>query len=248
MGEFVTNSREITGVVLGGGRGTRLSPLTDETSKHLLPIGDKPMISRVIGQLSSAGVKDVLLLIDQRYASQYMDVLRDGSDLGLESLGYIWQDPFGKGLPSAIGKAERHVGGSKIVVACGDVLIENGIEKPISDFMSQQVGARLVGAYVDDSAGYSPLRLETGKVTDILSKNGQRHQRDVIDIGTYMYHPDVFDRIQDLEPSARGETEIWELNRNYILDGALECSVIDGWWTDAGGSLEAYQGAHERYS
>lgn len=195
-----------------------------------------------------AGIKDILLLIDQRYASQYMDTLRDGTDLGLESLGYIWQDPEGKGLPTAIGKVARHTGDSKIVVACGDVLIENGVHKPVSDFMNQQIGARIVSARVEDSAGYSPLEVEANKVTDILSKDCQRHQEGLIDIGTYMYHPDVFNRIQLLQPSERGETEIWDLNKSYIPDGTLEHSTIDGWWSDTGGSIAAYQEAHERYS
>lgn len=248
MERIRTNSREVTGVVLGGGKGTRLHPLTAETSKHLLPIGDKPMISRVIGQLSVAGIKDVLLLIDQRYASQYMDTLRDGADLGLRSLGYIWQDPEGQGLPTAIGKVAPHTGDGKIVVACGDVLIENGIKKPVDDFMKQRIGARIVGAHVQDSAGYSPLQTAGEQVTDILPKDSQRHQEDVIDIGTYMYHPDVFNRIPALTPSPRGETEIWELNKSYIPDGALEHSVIDGWWSDTGGSIAAYEEAHARYS
>lgn len=248
MGETLANTREVTGVVLGGGKGTRLYPLTADTSKHLLPIGDKPMISRVIGQLSTAGIKNMLLLIDQRYASQYMDALRDGSHLGLTSLSYIWQDPDGKGLPTAIGKVAHQVRDSKIVIACGDVLVENGIKKPVSDFMQQQLGARMVAAHTEDSAGYSPLATDGARVTAILDKDASRHQAGPVDIGTYMYHSDVFERIADLKPSERGETEIWELNRTYIAEGTLEFTQIDGWWSDTGGSITAYQEAHERYS
>lgn len=179
-------SREVKGVVLGGGRGTRLAPLTERTSKQPLPIGDKPMVSRVIGQLSRAGIRDILLLIDQRHASQYLDTLRDGSDLGVQSLSYVWQNPDGKGLPTAINQVRNHVGDSKIVVACGDVLFDDGLEKPVEYFLNKQ---------------------------EILDKDKNRHTPAIVDIGTYIYPPDVFNKIDQLKPSERGETEIWELNK-----------------------------------
>lgn len=144
---ITTRSREIKGVVLAGGRATRLHPLTLETSKHLLPIGDKPLVVRVIDQLLMAGVKDILLLIDDRFASQFMQVLKDGSDLGARSLAYVWQHPDGKGLPTAIAQVENLVGDGKFVVACGDVLVEKGIKSPVDDFMKQEFGARITATY-----------------------------------------------------------------------------------------------------
>lgn len=206
------------------------------------------MISRVIGQLASAGIRDIFLLIDQRHASQYLDTLRDGSALGLRSLSYVWQDPDGKGLPTTIGNVRHHVGGSRIAVACGDVLIDDNLEGPVDFFMSKRAGAHAVGAFMNDSAGYSPLITNGDDVTEILDKDKERHIPAIVDIGTYMYPPDVFDRIDQLKPSERGETEIWELNRSYIENGGYTYSQINGWWIDAGGSLESYEEANEHFS
>ena len=241
-------SREVKGVVLGGGRGTRLAPLTERTSKQLLPIGDKPMVSRVIGQLSRAGIRDILLLIDQRHASQYLDTLRDGSDLGVQSLSYVWQNPDGKGLPTAINQVRNHVGDSKIVVACGDVLFDDSLEKPVEYFLNKQLGAHAIGAFMRDSAGYSPLVTHGNHITEILDKDKNRHTPAIVDIGTYMYPPDVFNKIDQLKPSKRGETEIWELNKKYAAKGTYTYSQINGWWIDAGGSLSLYEEANDHYS
>jgi glucose-1-phosphate thymidylyltransferase len=242
-----THSREVRGLILGGGKGSRLHPLTAETSKHLLPIGDKPMILRVIDQLLEADVKDLLLLIDQRFASQFMDLLHDGSHLGIRSLAYIWQSPEGRGLPSAIAQMEPFVERGRIVVACGDVLIDNGIRGPVSDFLSQRSGARLTTTFMSDTAGYSPLEVQGKKVKQIISKDKERHTPGLIDLGIYMYHPEVFEQIKNLRPSARGETEIWELNQRYADLNRLNFSVIDGWWSDTGGSIETYLAAHKHY-
>lgn len=248
MAKITTRSREVVGVVFGGGQGTRLRPLTNETSKQLLPIGEMPMISRVILQLSKAGLKDILLLIDQRHASQYMNQLQDGANLGLRSLSYIWQPPEGIGLPSALAKVAPQIGGRSIVAACGDVLVENDLTSSVEEFMFQRVGARILGAHMEDSAGYSPLVVEDNRVLEILDKDPNRHTPSIVDIGTYMYPPDVFMRANALTPSARGETEIWDLNRSYANESSLYCSVTSGWWSDAGSSITAYQEAHERYS
>ncbi len=247
MGDLHTNSRAITGVVLGGGRGTRLYPLTAETSKQLLPVGDKPMIVHVIQQLLRANIKDILLLIDQRHASQFMQLLQDGSHLGANSLAYIWQHPDGKGLPSAIQQVAPHVAGDRLAVACGDVLIEQGIEQPVKDFMNQPSGARMVAMRVEDSAGYSPLVTEGSRVVDILPKDPDAHTPGLIDLGIYMYQPDVFERIDTLTPSARGETEIWDLNNTYAREAQLGFTALEGWWSDAGSSIPAYLAAHQHY-
>lgn len=244
---ITTNSLEVKGLVLGGGRGTRLYPLTAETSKHLLPVGDKPMVVRIVEQLLEADVKDILLLIDERYASQFMQVLKDGSDLGVRSLAYIWQHPDGKGLPTAISKMENFVNDGKIVVACGDVLVEEGIYRPVSDFMKQNRGARLTVAQMEDTAGYSSLETQDERVNRILPKDKQRHEPGLIDLGIYMYHPDVFQNIKSLTPSVRGETEIWDLNNIYAKNGELKHTVVDGWWSDVGGGIETYLEAHKRY-
>lgn len=244
---IIGTSLEIRGVVLGGGRGTRLHPLTAETSKHLLPLGNKPMIVRVIEQLLAAEVKDVLLLIDERFASKFMEVLKDGKHLGLRSLAYVWQSPEGRGLPSAIAQVKQFVRDGKMIVACGDVLVENGISQPIQDFLKQENGARMITTHISDSAGYSPLEITDDLVVRINSKDKNRHQPGFIDLGFYMYYPEVFSKIDTLVPSPRGETEIWELNQIYANQGTLRFTNINGWWADTGESIESYLRAHQMY-
>lgn len=244
----LTKSTEVKGLVLAGGRGTRLLPLTAQISKQLLPVGGKPLVVRVIDQLINAGIKDILLLIDERYASEFMQILKDGSDLGLRSLAYIWQHPEGKGIPSAIYQAKNFIERGKIVVVCGDVLIEEGIKKPVSDFMKQKSGARLTTTYLKDTAGYSPLINQGDNVHEILSKDKNRHESGLIDLGIYMYHQDVFERIENLNPSKRGETEVWDLNSLYAKEGNLKFSAISGWWSDVGGSIDIYEEADKRYA
>jgi|CXWL01.1.fsa_nt_gi glucose-1-phosphate thymidylyltransferase len=241
-------NKEIVGLILGGGRGTRLSPLTNRTSKHLLPIGGMSMIARVMRQLTNAGVLDQLLLIDERFASDFMDTIRDGSQLGLRSLSYIWQPPEGKGLPTAISKVENLVQDRKMVVACGDVLIEESILKPVSDFSSQDGGARLISTNLADTAGYSELKTDGELVLDIKPKDKTKNTPGLIDLGVYMYHSDVFEKIKRLKPSDRGETEIWDLNQVYANNRSLYHTTVDGWWSDAGGNIETYLKANERYT
>lgn len=243
----VLGSNEIKGLILAGGRGTRLLPLTADTSKQLLPVGDKPLVLYAIESLLKAGVKDILLLIDDRHASQFMQLLNDGSHLGIRSLAYIWQPREGKGLPSAINQAEPFVKDGKIVVVCGDVIIENGISKPVSDFTKQKTGARMCAASIDDSAGYSPLVTRGENVIDILGKDKNNHKSGLIDLGVYMYHPDVFSKIKGLEPSIRGETEIWDLNKKYSTSNELYFSTVTGWWSDVGSNMDTYIRANKHY-
>jgi glucose-1-phosphate thymidylyltransferase len=248
MQELQPRSREVTGIVLAGGRGTRLHPLTAETSKHLLPIGGKPMVVRAIEQLLAADVKDILVVIDPRYASQYMQLLQDGSQLGANSLAYVWQDPEGKGLPTAINQTAPHIRDERIVVACGDVLIEEGIKGPVSDFMHQQDGARLTATHVVDSAGYSLLQVEGDHVLNIYNKDDTRHASGPIDLGIYMYTPEVFEHIAELTASSRGETEIWDLNQQYVNAHTLGYTAVSGWWSDTGGGIQTYGEADAHYA
>lgn len=167
--------------------------------------------------------------------------------MGIRSLAYIWQAPEGKGLPSAIAQVEHFIKDGKLVVVCGDVLVEKGIKKPVEDFIRQDRGARLTGVSVEDTAGYSPLVVEGETVRKILPKDKNRHEPGLIDLEIYMYHPDVFQKIRCLTPSSRGETEIWDLNQKYADQGTLKLTIIDRWWSDVGGSIETYLEAHRRY-
>lgn len=245
--EIIANCLEIRGIILGGGKGTRLLPLTAETSKHLLPVGDKPLILYAIDQLLDAGVKDLLLLIDDRHASQYMQLLQDGKHLGINSLAYVWQPREGKGLPTAIAQVEPFIRSGRMIIACGDVIIENGLSEPVKDFVKQSVGARMVATYTEDTAGYSSLVTADDHILDIMPKDKNSHTPGLLDLGVYMYTSEVFQYIKSLTPSARGETEIWDLNKIYAQKQQLYYSRVDGWWSDVGSSMETYLVANERY-
>ncbi|MFC5186367.1 sugar phosphate nucleotidyltransferase [Actinomadura harenae] len=237
----------VTGVVLAGGRGTRLAPLTDRTSKQLLPVGGRPLVARVLGQLVRAGIADVLLLIDDRHAGDFLRVLRDGRDLGLRSLGYVWQPPSGAGMAAAIARAEPHLRTDRFMVACGDVLIDAPLGPSVRAFAAQPDGALLVATRTADTAGYTPLRVEDGRVTALGDKDPDRHGPGWTDLGCYLYGRDAFDHVRSLRPSARGEVEIWDLNRRYADAGTLRYKEVKGWWCDVGTSREVYRRADERY-
>lgn len=236
----------IAGVVLAGGRGSRLKPLTDSTNKHLLPVAGEPMVVHAIRQLVAVGIADVIVVVDDRQATEFLRVLRDGTHLGLRSLGYVWQPFPGRGMPTAIGMVEHVLRADKFLVACGDVLTDARLDKALAEFRRQDGGARMVGVWTEDTAGYSPLEVHDGHVTAILDKDRTRHAPGLVDLGFYLYHHDVFDVIRRLRPSARGETEIWELNRHYAAHGRLRLSEVTGWWVDAGGGLDVYAGLRDR--
>jgi dTDP-glucose pyrophosphorylase/predicted MFS family arabinose efflux permease len=238
----------LTGVILAGGRGTRLTPLTHHTSKQLLPIGGVPLIVRVLHQLRAAGVVDVLLVIDDRHATDFLQTVTDGVSLGLRSVGYVWQPPTGQGLPSAIGQVEHLLRTEKFVVACGDVLLEAGLQRAVTDFTRQPSGARMLAAQVPDTAGQTALEVVGDRVTGLLDKDPSRHVAGHMDLGSYFYHRDVFKLIGSLRPSARGETEIWDLNRCYARRGELWFTEVTGWFADVGASLAAYREVDERYT
>lgn len=246
-GMISVENRAIQGVILAGGKGTRLQPLTNENNKQLLRVGDKPLVFYAIDQLVRADVRDIFMVIDERHGSQFMAAIRDGRHLGVERLAYIWQPAEGHGLPTAINRVEGFVR-DKFVVACGDVIIEEGITPAVEKFREQRDGARVVATYQEDSAGYSPLEVVDDRVVQIHSKDKGRHIPALIDLGCYLYTREVFDRIAALTPSARGETEIWDLNKTYVDEGTFHCTQVGGWWSDVGTSLETYCEAHNRYS
>lgn len=240
-------SNEIKGVVLAGGRGTRLKPLTDHTNKHLLPVGDKPLVYYPIEQLVRAGVKDIYVLIAAGSGSQFMEILKDGKHLGVNSLAYVWQPEYGPGLPSALAQVQSLTRDAKIIAVCSDVIIEDDLTRSVEKFANRTMGSSLVATCIKDTAGYSKLLTEGNNVLEILPKDQNNHTPGLIDLGVYMYHPDVFQKIKELTVSPRGETEIWDLNKTYILKSSLFFSQIQGWWCDVGGSLSNYQEANARY-
>lgn len=240
-------SQELIGVILAGGTGSRLRPLTNETSKQLLPIGGQPMIQRSAAQIREAGIRKLIVVTDHNYAHKYMDVLKDGHDLGFDGVSYIWQSPEGKGLPTAIAQAQEFIKPHRMLVACGDVLIEQGYGHAVNHFSYQQIGARMIGMSVDDVVGYSALKTRGEQVLAVKPKDKINHISGVIDLGVYMYPSNVFDKISKLKPSDRGETEINDLNNLYAQENSLWHSRVWGWWSDCGSSIEEYKEANARY-
>ncbi len=221
------------GVVLAGGLGSRLFPLTKITNKHLLPVFDKPMIYYPIQCLVNAGISDIMIVTGGNCAGDFLQLLGNGSDFGLADLAYTYQQGEG-GIADALKLAEHFADGEKIAVVLGDNIIEGNIAEAVRDFEAQETGAKILLKQVDDPQRFGVATLTAeGRVTEIVEKP-QDPVSDLAVIGIYMYDAKVFDFINGLEPSARGELEITDVNNNYIAAGTMTSQVLEGWWTDAG--------------
>ncbi len=220
------------GIILAGGLGTRLFPLTKITNKHLLPVYDRPMIYYPIEALVNAGIKDIMIVTGGRKSGDFLSLLGNGSDFGLKHLNYTYQEGEG-GIAEALGLCQHWAAGEKICVILGDNIIEKNIRKGVEEFLAQENGAKIMLKEVDDPERFGVATLEGGKVTGIIEKPAQPVSNLAV-IGIYMYDGRVFDIIQTLEPSERGELEITDVNNWYIEDGSMTYEVLEGWWTDAG--------------
>jgi len=221
------------GVVLAGGLGSRLYPLTKITNKHLLPVFDKPMIYYPIQCLVNAGITDILVVTGGNYAGHFLQLLRNGSDFGLRRLGYAYQEGEG-GIADALKLAEEFADGESICVVLGDNIIEGNIKKAADDFRAQGAGAKILLKEVHDPERFGVATVdETGKVLRIVEKPKEPETNQAV-IGIYMYDAEVFDICRTLKPSDRGELEITDVNNEYVRRGTLTSEKLDGWWTDAG--------------
>lgn len=238
----------IQGIILAAGGGTRLYPLTEKTPKPLLSVGGKPMILYVVDMLVNAGIRDVILVVRQKDISLYENLFGDGSKFGLTNVGITFQPESVKGLPGAIASAQNLIKTKKIIVTCGDVLLEESISNAVKNFMDQKDGARIVGIKTSDTAGYSPIKTKGDKVLAFKPKDKNRHEPGVIDSGTYLFPVNVFEKISSLKLTERGETEIWDLNQIYADSESLYLSSIGGWWSDVGSSIETYEEVNKRYA
>jgi len=220
------------GVVLAGGLGTRLYPLTKITNKHLLPVYDKPMIYYPIMTLVDAGIKDIMIVTGGNHAGDFLRLLGNGDEFGLEGINYAYQEKEG-GIAEALGLAEHFVDGQKVVVVLGDNLIEASIKKEVSEFKKQKKGARILVKDVPNPERFGVVEFKGDKIAHIDEKP-KKPKTNYAVTGIYMYDGQIFDIIKTLKPSRRGELEITDVNNRYIEKGELSYSVLEGWWTDAG--------------
>ncbi|HEB54101.1 MAG TPA: spore coat protein [bacterium] len=230
------------GVVLAGGLGSRLYPLTKITNKHLLPVFDKPMIYYPIQCLVNAGITDILIVTGGNYAGHFLQLLRNGSDFGLRRLGYAYQEGEG-GIADALKLAEEFADGESIAVVLGDNIIEGNIKKAVDDFEQQGKGAKILLKEVHDPERFGVATVDgDGKVLRIVEKP-KEPETNLAVIGIYMYDAEVFEICRDLKPSDRGELEITDVNNEYVRRGTLTSEVLKGWWTDAGTFESLYRSA-----
>ena len=220
------------GVVLAGGLGTRLNPLTRVTNKHLLPVYDRPMIYYPIETLLNAGLDEIIMVTGGEHAGDFLKLLGNGKSLGVRDLQYTYQEGEG-GIAEALLLAEDFADGGKVCVVLGDNIIERNIREAVGEFLTQPSGARILLKEVDHPQRFGVPRLENGQIVEIIEKPTKPPSRFAV-TGIYMYDRDVFEIAKTLDPSDRGELEITDVNNAYLRRGDLTYSVLEGWWTDAG--------------
>ncbi|MDZ7718093.1 MAG: sugar phosphate nucleotidyltransferase [Balneolaceae bacterium] len=226
------------GIILAGGTGSRLYPLTKVTNKHLLPVGNKPMIYYPIEKLTSAGIEEILIVTGTEHMGDVVNLLGSGKDFGCR-FTYKVQDEAG-GIAQALGLAENFCGDEPMTVILGDNIFEAGLSKALENFDGS--GAQILIKQVEDPERFGVAELEGDRIVGIEEKPDQPKSEFAV-TGIYMYDPQVFDLIRNLEPSDRGELEITDVNNHYIKNGAMKYSILDGWWTDAG-TPESYKVAN----
>jgi glucose-1-phosphate thymidylyltransferase len=222
----------VKGIVLAGGLGTRLFPLTKITNKHLLPVYKKPMIYYPIQTLVDAGVEDILIVTGGTNAGDFLRLLGNGKEFGLKHLNYTYQEGEG-GIAEALGLAEYFAAGEKIIVILGDNLIEHGIAEAVERFRQQERGAKIMLKEVSEPERFGVAEIEDGRILGIVEKPKIPKSNYAV-TGFYMYDPQVFEIIKTLKPSDRGELEITDVNNAYIEQGTMTFEIMEGWWTDAG--------------
>jgi len=220
------------GVVLAGGTGSRLSPLTRVTNKHLLPIYDKPMVYYPLQTLVEAGIQDILLVTGGNNAGDFLRLLRNGKDFGLNQLSFAYQEGEG-GIADALRLAEPFAAGEKICVILGDNILENSVRRAREKFERQQEGALILLKEVRDPERFGVPVFEGKRIVRIEEKPKVPGSPYAV-IGVYFYDGTVFDRVRTLRPSGRGELEITDVNNSFLFEEQLSYDVIDGGWTDAG--------------
>jgi glucose-1-phosphate thymidylyltransferase len=232
---------DLKGVVLAGGTGSRLRPLTKVTNKHLLPVGQKPMIYYPIEKLTSIGIKEILIVTGIEHMGDVVSLLGSGKDFGCR-FTYKVQDEAG-GIAQALGLAENFANDGSIVVILGDNIFEDNIKKYAAKFVAQKEGAMVLLKEVENPQRFGVAEISSDRIISIKEKP-KRPKSNYAVTGVYFYDASVFDIIRTLKPSARGELEISDVNNAYIAKGQLAYDVLSGWWTDAG-TFESLSRANE---
>ena len=220
------------GIILAGGSGSRLFPLTKITNKHLLPIYDKPMIYHPLQTLVEAGIRDILLVTGGRNSGDFLRLLANGKEFGLKHLNYTYQEGEG-GIAEALGLAEDFADGDLICVILGDNIVENNICSAVEHFKKQERGAKILLKEAPDAQRFGVAEIRGDHVIGIEEKPRVPKSHYAV-IGIYLYDATVFEKIHRLKPSGRGELEITDLNNCYLQEGTLTYETLNGWWTDAG--------------
>jgi glucose-1-phosphate thymidylyltransferase len=230
------------GVILAGGTGSRLHPLTRITNKHLLPIHDRPMVNFAIEALVNAGIDELMLVTGGTHAGEFFRLLGNGHEHGIDRLFYAYQEEAG-GIAEALGLAERFGAGDRICVMLADNVLEGSLRPAVENFAKQEHGARILLSAVEEvehlqHLGVPELNGE-GRVVRIVEKPADPPSKFAV-TGIYFYDESVWDVIPTLKPSGRGELEITDVNNWYVGQGTMEYDVLDGFWGDAGESIDAY--------
>ncbi|HSX21441.1 MAG TPA: sugar phosphate nucleotidyltransferase [Gaiellaceae bacterium] len=229
------------GVILAGGSGTRLHPLTQITNKHLLPLYDRPMVTFAVEALVGAGIDQLMLVTGGTHAGEFFRLLGNGHDHGIDRLAYGYQEQAG-GIADALGLAQHFVDGDKVCVLLADNVFERSLRPIVENFDRQESGARVVLSQVVDEQHLRHLgvaEMDGDRVAKIVEKPESPPSRYAV-TGVYFYDPQVWTVLPTLKPSGRGELEITDVNNWYVDQGAMEADVVDGFWGDAGESIDAY--------
>ena len=234
------------GVILAGGTGSRLDPLTRITNKHLLPVYDRPMVTYSIESLVRAGVREAMLVTGGTHAGEFLRLLGNGHEWGLDRLLYAYQERPG-GIAEALGLAERFVDGDKVVVVLADNVFERSIAHSVELFQHQERGARVLLTELADPTHLRHLgvpEIVDGEIRSIAEKPQDPPSPYAV-TGIYFYDGSVFEVLPELTPSKRGELEITDVNNHFVDAGAMEFDVIEGFWGDAGESIDAYYAVND---
>ena len=234
------------GVILAGGSGTRLHPLTRITNKHLLPLWDRPMVTYAVEALVQAGIDELMLVTGGTHAGEFFRLLGNGHDYGIDRLAYGYQEQAG-GIAEALGLAERFVAREKVCVMLADNIFEQSLAPIVENFGRQESGARIVLSEVAEEEHLRHLgvaRMDSERVVEIVEKPVAPPSRFAV-TGVYFYDEQVWDVLPTLQPSGRGELEITDVNNWYVGRGAMEADVVGGFWGDAGESIDAYYAVND---